>query len=266
MRTQSRFPRAFTPTPPSRSRFGHIAAISLSLSVVAAIGCDPPSKSTPDSGARPAERGPPSPGSPESGSSAHAPRSAVESPSPVSRPVASTPAAAHAVRDMPSPSVKLARVAVGGFTMDIPRDWLPATALRPMRIAEYALPASPGESESASLIVFHFGEGGGGTIPANLDRWRGQFVESGEPSPGETSEFSVGDVRITVFEKAGVFKYTTSPMSADFTPKPGWRMHAAIVQAPGGPYYFRTVGPEAVVNAHRDALTHALQSIQTKSD
>jgi hypothetical protein len=39
-----------------------------------------------------------------------------------------------------------------------------------MRVAQYQLPAAEGDTEAASLVVFYFGAGEGGSVQANLDR------------------------------------------------------------------------------------------------
>jgi hypothetical protein len=44
---------------------------------------------------------------------------------------------------------------------------------RPMRAATYSIPTAPGNHEKAECAAYFFGQGSGGGVQANIDRWKG---------------------------------------------------------------------------------------------
>jgi len=63
---------------------------------------------------------------------------------------------------------------VAGLKWTAPSGWKPETP-RPMRAATYTVPATAPDSASAECVVYFFGSGQGGSVQANLDRWKGQL-------------------------------------------------------------------------------------------
>ncbi len=163
----------------------------------------------------------------------------------------------------PSSTAGMSTASFKGYAMDVPSTWKLQPAANPMRVAEFELPTTGGDSEAPTLIVFFFGVGGGGGVDANIDRWRGQFDDGGKINPGTTETLSAGSTKITLLDKSGTFKLQPRMMSPEFTPKPGWRMLAAVAEIQGGPLFFRATGPEASVAAQKDALTTALKSLRS---
>jgi hypothetical protein len=64
-----------------------------------------------------------------------------------------------------------------GLKWTPPAGWKAETGARPMRVATYIV-------ESAECAVYFFGEGQGGGIQANLDRWKGQFQNPTDSKKG----------------------------------------------------------------------------------
>src|SRR5262245_30928276 len=61
--------------------------------------------------------------------------------------------------------------------------WVSERPTSSMRVSQYQLPAAAGDSEGASLVVYYFGAGQGGSVDANLERWIGQMQSpDGRPS------------------------------------------------------------------------------------
>ena len=150
--------------------------------------------------------------------------------------------------------------------MDIPTGWqaqpVPSGG---MRAAQFELPKAGSDPEAPTCIAFILPPGQGGGVEGNIVRWRGMFVETGDPALGRTEETASPNGEITLFEKSGTYKQSATPMSQDFTAKEGWRMIAAVVEVGGGSIFFRAAGPEASVSAQRDALINALKSIRKAS-
>ncbi len=155
-------------------------------------------------------------------------------------------------------------VSFKGFTMEIPADWVSQEVPNPMRAAQFEWPAAGG-GDKPLLIVFYFGPGSGGGVQANIDRWRGQFVESGAPSAGTTDSFSTDSAKITVLDKTGTYKDQPQMMSPEFTAREGYRMLAAAVEIEGGPVFFKAVGPEQSVAAQKEAFLAAVKTLRRGS-
>lgn len=179
-----------------------------------------------------------------------------ESLKPERQPLRTEPAA-----DTPPAATDDGTVQIGAFSMKCPPEWTAQPASGTMRLARFTWPKVEGDDEEPELIAFFFGVGGGGPVDENIDRWRKQFVEEGEPAAGSLDAFETDGLRITLLDKAGTYMFKERPMAEGFTPKPDWRMLGAVVELEGGPLFFRATGPDASVAAQRDALVAALKTI-----
>jgi hypothetical protein len=116
----------------------------------------------------------------------------------------------------------------------------------------YRIPAAKGDREDADCGVIFFGPGQGGGVEANLQRWLGQFIQpDGRPTTqaARRSEKAIHSLKVTTVDVAGTYLFSPTPMSAEKTPKPGFRMLGAIVEAPAGSGFFKLTGPAATVAA-----------------
>ncbi|MBI2503566.1 MAG: hypothetical protein HYW07_10095 [Candidatus Latescibacteria bacterium] len=139
------------------------------------------------------------------------------------------------------------RHSLGGLSVVLPEGWKPTAPTSSMRTAEYLLPGQG--SGDASLVVFYFGPDQGGSVEANIDRWYGQFTQpDGKPTQEHARRWgkSVGSIGATLVDINGT--YTGGGMGGGSNaPQPGYRMLGAILVAPRGPFFFKLVGPAAVV-------------------
>ena len=53
----------------------------------------------------------------------------------------------------------------------VPPGWVEEERTSSMRLAQYKLPKAEGDTEDASLVLYYFGQGQGGSVTANIDRW-----------------------------------------------------------------------------------------------
>jgi hypothetical protein len=123
----------------------------------------------------------------------------------------------------------------------------------PFRVVTYSVPAIPG-SEKAECIVYFFGPGQGGTVEANLDRWKGQFSQNGKPAEARVARRTVHGIRVTTIDLAGTYTATGA--------LPGYRMLAAIAEGAGGNIFIRFIGPEKTVTAGLAKYEQLLNSLQ----
>jgi len=140
--------------------------------------------------------------------------------------------------------------AAAGLAFDMPRGWVPSMPSSSMRVAEFTLPAAPGDAEDASLVIYFF-PGGGGSVDANVDRWIGQMAQpdgSSSKATAKTSTMtSAAGLKLSLVDVSGTYVAEVTPGSAERFHKPGFRLRAAVVETPDGPYYVKLVGPQATV-------------------
>ncbi|MFH1279780.1 MAG: hypothetical protein ABIK65_15545 [Candidatus Eisenbacteria bacterium] len=150
-----------------------------------------------------------------------------------------------------------------GLGWSAPESWIIEAPESSMRIAQYRLPSGREGVEDGLVTVFHFGPGGGGGIDANIQRWANQFRQEDGSDPmskAVTARFDSGPLKISTIELSG--RYTTSNMMGGGRTydEPGWRLIGGILEGPGGPWFFKGVGPAEVVQAHRDGFVGLLRS------
>jgi len=148
----------------------------------------------------------------------------------------------------------------GSIDFDLPAKWQSQTPDTQMRLAQASIPGTGGPGQ---LAVFFFGPGGGGGTDANIQRWIGQM----EPAPGSNPQpqtFQTGSgYKVTWVEVAGTLKASTmgTGPTAD---QPGARLLGAVVEGPGGPWFFKATGPDATLVGAREDFLAMLKSVRAK--
>ena len=147
-------------------------------------------------------------------------------------------------------SLLLAAIVTQSATLHFtaPPAWNPRPSTSPMRVAEFVVPRAAGDPEDAEAIVYFFG-GSGGSVDANIERWVAQFqTESGGPVPAPKRTTSAnGPLTITAIDVSGTYVAQVRPGSAERFNKPNFRMWAAVVETPKGPYFVKLTGPVRTV-------------------
>jgi hypothetical protein len=159
-----------------------------------------------------------------------------------------------------------ALAAQSGLSFTAPKEWTNAPSTSSMRVAQYSLARASGDSEDAELIVYYFG-GSGGSVEANLDRWMGQMQQpDGRPSKAvaKTSSLTANGLKITLLDVGGRYVAETMPGSNQRLDKPDFRMKAAVVETPKGPYFVKLTGPAKTVERWSAAFDGFLKSATYK--
>lgn len=158
----------------------------------------------------------------------------------------------------------LSAAEAGGVSFDAPAGWTPTP--KPMRAANYSIPAAPGDSREGEMAVFYFGPGQGGGVEANIRRWLGQFVSpDGQPlapDAAERTDDTVNGLRVTVLDVTGTYLFKPFPMARQATPLPGYRMLAAIVQGPDAPIFFKLTAPAKTAAAAEADFRKVISSLK----
>jgi hypothetical protein len=136
-----------------------------------------------------------------------------------------------------------------------------------MRVAQYQLPRAAGDAEDASLVVYYFGAGQGGSVEANLVRWTNQMEQpDGRPSSEKatTEKMTVNGLNVTLLDVTGTYRAELMPGQAARFNQPNYRLRAAVVETPAGPYFFKLVGPQKTVQRWDDSFMAFIKSSQYK--
>jgi len=162
--------------------------------------------------------------------------------------------------------VVLAAIAVSGETAagvqwTAPAGWKPLGA-QPMRAATYSVPPAAGDTMAAECGVYFFGAGQGGSVEANLERWKGQFADaSGKAAPAKVDKQTIHGLAVTTIDTSGMYSGMGGPFAAG-KPVPGYRLMGAIVEAPGGNIFLKFTGPAKTIAANQQKFRELLGSFQ----
>ncbi len=152
------------------------------------------------------------------------------------------------------------RTESSGLRFSVPSEWPRVPAASEMRQAQFRIPKVGSDSEDGELVLFHFGAGQGGSVQDNIDRWLGQLQQ---PDKSPTK-----DKATTVIRPVKSLKVTSVDASGDYlgmgekTAKPGWRLLGAVIEGPGGPWFFKAIGPQATITAAKDGFGKLLESVE----
>ena len=145
----------------------------------------------------------------------------------------------------------------GDLSFKAPDGWTSEQPASSMRVAQYKL---PGEAGDASLVVYYFGQGQGGKVEDNFDRWIGQMQQTRDKAKTET--LTVNGMAVTLLDVSGT--YSGDMMGGTATPQSNSRMRAGVIETPKGNYYIKLVGPEKTVTRWDDAFIAFIKSAEFK--
>ena len=135
-----------------------------------------------------------------------------------------------------------------------------------MRVAQYKLPKTAGDAEDASLVVYYFGQGQGGSTAANVERWVGQMkqADGSAVKDAKQEQFETNGLKVTTVDVSGTYVAETAPGSGTFHNNAGYRLRAAVVETANGSYFVKFVGPEKTVAQWNESFLNYLKSFQLK--
>jgi hypothetical protein len=133
----------------------------------------------------------------------------------------------------------------------------------PMRAATYTITPAPGDKTAAECAVYFFGTGQGGSVDANVQRWKGQFSgPNGTPAGTKVAKRTVRGLPVTTLDVSGAYSGMGGPMSSAPRAVAGYRLLGAIVEAPGGNVFIKLTGPARTIAANQQKFEQLLASFQ----
>jgi len=155
-------------------------------------------------------------------------------------------------------------VDLDGLKSRTPADWKEVPTTQQFRYKVFRIPGDKAELD-AELVIFYFGEGGGGGVEENIKRWKNMFL----PPEGKTidevtkiSEFKVGEVPVVYVDIRGTYLFRPFPAAPKAEPRKDYQMISVIFRSPKGPYFIRLVGPEVTVTKHQKRFDEWLKSFK----
>lgn len=155
----------------------------------------------------------------------------------------------------------------GDLRLKAPDGWISERPTSGMRVSQYQLPAAEGDPEPASLVVYYFGPGQGGSVEANLDRWIGQMQRpDGRQAKDEarTENTTVNGMKVTLLDVAGTYAGGDMAGGGAAQSKPNFRMRAGVIETPKGAYFIKLVGPEKTVSRWDQSFQEFVKSAEFK--
>jgi hypothetical protein len=132
---------------------------------------------------------------------------------------------------------------VSEFNFKRPATWSWVETTSAMRKAQLKVTDAKSK-ESAEVVFFYFGPGGGGGTKANVDRWLGQFQDASQP---KSEEVTIGKTKVTYVQTEGT--YLSGQPGGAKTPMTNHALLGAIVEGAEGSVFIKLTGPKALAKS-----------------
>lgn len=164
----------------------------------------------------------------------------------------------------PTFAADMVRTEAAHLRFAVAAPWTRVPAPSDFRAAQWKIPHAEEDKDDGSLVLYFFGEGKGGGVQENLDRWYAQFTQpDGRPSrdAATITMKTVNKLRITAVDLSGSYEGMGMGGNKD-APKPNYRMLAAVVEGEGGPWFWKALGPAATMAGAKNGFDAMLASLE----
>jgi hypothetical protein len=152
---------------------------------------------------------------------------------------------------------------VAGLKWTAPAGWKVAEGSRPMRAATYAVSAVGGDKDNAECVVYFFGAGSGGSVEANMERWKSQILKAdGKPAEAQIMKHTIHNLPVTTIDSTGTYTGMGGPLAPGATVNPQYRMIGAVIENAGGNLFLKFTGPAKTVTQNKAKFDQLLQSFE----
>ena len=152
-----------------------------------------------------------------------------------------------------------------GMQSKVPADWVSEPVTSNMRLLQFAIPAAK-EADAVQFVVYYFGPKQGGSVEANLQRWKSQFSspDGGEAEP-QVSVLEDAKLPATLIELEGTYARGVG-IGPQGEALPERMLLAAVVESPKGNIYPQLHGPAAAAKDARAAFVAFIEGIKKQSE
>jgi hypothetical protein len=144
-------------------------------------------------------------------------------------------------------------VELGGINLTPPGDWQQKPPGSSFVAAEFSLPRAAGDDADGRLTI----STAGGSIEANIDRWKAQFQP--QPKAAKQEVIDINGLKVTVVDFSGDFNDQRGPF-APGEKRSGYRMIAAVIPNRGHLHFVKATGPEKTIESRADAIHQFIRS------
>ena len=148
-------------------------------------------------------------------------------------------------------------VELAAIRLKAPESWTRNQPRSQFVQAEFGLPAAEQAAGDGRLTI----SVAGGSVEANIERWRGQF--GSDLARQSQEDLEVAGTTITVVDFSGTFNDQAGPF-APAVKRDGYRMIAAIVPIAGQLHFVKATGPEPTLAQHAESIRSFLQTLEVK--
>jgi hypothetical protein len=153
-----------------------------------------------------------------------------------------------------------------GLRWNAPAGWQKEPGARPMRVETYSVLPAPDEHTKAECAIYYFGPKEGGSVDANIERWRGQFrAPDGGLPHANVQKWKVHGLTATTIDVSGDYSGMGGPMAQQKTIEHNYRLLGAVVEGPEGNVFIKFAGPAKTVAANQQKFDQMLESFQKAS-
>jgi hypothetical protein len=158
-------------------------------------------------------------------------------------------------------------VTLDGLKSRVPAAWKMQEPSNKLRAYQFQVPKATGDKKDAELVIFYFGQGGGGTVADNIKRWKTQFQPPEGKSIDDVSKvekLKVGRVEATYLDINGIYLYKFPPFdpNAKVTKLPDYRRLGVIFASENGPYFITLTGPAKTVEQNKQGFDSWLKGFK----
>ena len=147
----------------------------------------------------------------------------------------------------------------GKLQLIAPSKWVRKEPLTSIVEHEFSVPAVQGDERPGRVTLML----AGGTVEANIDRWKGQFTAAGDKNPAKVTKKQITGLDVHVVDLSGTFKDQRGPY-APAVERPNYRMLAAIIVKDGRNYFVKFYGPQRTVADNEKSFEKMIDGLKQK--
>jgi hypothetical protein len=150
-------------------------------------------------------------------------------------------------------SLSQGQVQLDSIRWTAPAQWKKTEPSSSFIAVEFVLPRADGDEEDGRLTI----STAGGTVQANIDRWKGQF----NPQPQQPSQelIEAGGMTITLVDLSGDFNDQRGPFAPPVK-RANYRMIGAVIPQESQLNFIKATGPQKTIANHAEAIHEFIRS------
>lgn len=150
-------------------------------------------------------------------------------------------------------------IANGALAMSAPGEWSVKKPRTRIVAHEFAIPAAEGDAAGGRLTIM----GAGGSIQANVDRWKGQFSAPDKKRTNSITKKEIAGQQVHLVDLSGTFQDRPGGPFGPAVERKGYRMLAAIVETDAkGNYFVKLYGPAKTIAQAESQFRGFIESLQ----